>query len=496
MLVRPRVVVVGGGISGLVTAYHLSRGPLPQRPRVTLLENADRLGGKIRTVELAGHRVDLGPDAFLARSEPMRRLVEDLGLAGHVVGPATSGAYVYSGGRLRRLPPGMVFGVPERLAPLLRSRLLSPAGTVRAGLDLVLPRTRLSEDPSVGELLRPRFGEQAFDRLVEPLLGGVHAGRADLLSARSTVPEIEALARGNRSLYLALRRRRMAREQQAGSTGGSGQPRSGLITLDAGLSGLVEKLTARLVEAGVLIRTGLRAGPVQRADGSYRLATSAAGAPAEPVTADAVVLATPSYVSAEVLAGLSAGAAGLLSEIDYVDVASVLLAYPRAAVGRRLDATGVLVPPGEGRLVVGCSWLTAKWAHLSDGPLVLVRAQVGRAGDRRWLDYDDEALVAAVHAEVSSVLQVSDDPALSHVQRWPQALPQYAVGHERRLARLDAALAELPGVYLTGAAYRGVGLAGCVAQAERVAGTVLAGLDLLPTPETPGPDRVPEGASS
>ncbi len=506
MQARPRVLVVGGGISGLVTAYLLSQGPPAQRPRVTLLETADRLGGKIRTIELAGHRVDLGPDAFLARSEPMRRLLAGLGLTGHVVGPATSGAYVYSGGRLRRLPAGMIFGVPERLTPLLRSRLLSPAGTVRAGLDLVLPRTRLPEDPSVGELLRPRFGEQAFDRLVEPLLGGVHAGRADLLSARSTVPEIEALARGNRSIYLALRRARLARERRAGRPLTTAAP-TGLVTLDNGLGTLVDALAAHLVQAGVLVRTGVQAVRLERTEEGYRLALSAAGAPVDPVSADAVVLATPAYASAELLSELAPRAAAALREIDYVDVASVVLAYPRAAVTRRLDATGFLVPPGEGQLVVGCSWLTAKWGHLAHGPMILVRAQVGRAGDHRWMAHEDDALIAAVHSEVAPVLGVSCSPELAYVQRWPRALPQYAVGHERRLGQLQAELADLAGVYLTGAGYRGVGLAGCVAQAEQLAALVLGTLHPAPeppapeppapeppAPEPPAPDRAREGA--
>jgi len=301
---------------------------------------------------------------------------------------------------------------------------------------------------------------EVFDRLVEPLLGGVHAGRADHLSARSTVPDLEALARSHRSLYLALRRRRRGKPVAP--------PGPTLVSLDGGLGRLVDALLARL--GAVDLRFGTAVTGLVRDPAGWRVVLG----DGSDLAADAVVLATPAYATAELLAPHSASGAAALREIGYVDVATVTLAYPAPSVGRRLDATGFLVPPRDGRLVVGCTWLSAKWPHLAGGPEVLVRCLVGRAGDDRWAAYDDAALADAVHGELAEVLRLAGPPTAVHVQRWPKALPQYAVGHQGRLDRVAAALAGLPGLHVTGAAYRGAGVASCIAQAEQVARLVAA----------------------
>lgn len=466
MQARPSsVVVVGGGISGLATAYFLQRAAGPELA-VTIVEASDRLGGKVLTQQIAGLPVDAGPDALLIRIPAMRALLAELGLTDAVVGPGTPGAYLWSRGRLRPLPPSSLFGVPQKLLPLLRSGLLSPLGLARAALDLLLPRKRPGDpagdgdDPSVGELLRPRFGSQVFDRMVDPLLGGVHAGRADLLSARSTVPEIVALARRSRSIYLGGRRR-------AAHPAPSGPA---LVTLEGGLSRLVDALVGAL--EGCDVRLGARVEGLQR-DGSGYLLRLTDG---RELGADAVVLATPAYVTAGLLADIAPEAAASAAAVPYADVASLTLVYPRASLTRELTGTGFLVPPEEGLLLVGCSWLPAKWPHLADPSRVLIRTMVGRFGDTRFVDMDDDELVARVHAELVLTMGMSAAPEQAHVQRWPRAMPQYTVGHQARLDQLDRALARAPGLHVTGAAFRGVGLASCVGQAERTASEVLAHL--------------------
>ncbi len=467
---QPRVAVVGGGISGLASAYYLRTLDDRCRPDVTLIEADDRLGGRIRTSRVAGTPVDTGPDAFLSRSPRLRALVEELGLTDTVVAPS-SGAYVWSRGRLRPLPPGAVFGVPERLMPLLRSGLLSPLGVLRAGLDLVMPSTTMPADPSVGEMLRPRFGTEVFNRLVEPLLGGVHAGRADVLSAASTVPELESMARRSRSMYLGLRRQRAARARAAAgaaAASGAGAPAGpALVGLSGGLGSLVSALAERLPAAS--IRLGAQVLSMDRTVGGYRLHVSDGAV----VDADAVVLATPAFAAADLIEHLVPQTAETLREVPYVDVASLTFAFEPTAVGHAMRGTGFLVPPEEKRLVVGCTWLSAKWPHLAGGSTILVRCLVGRYNDSRFMALDDEALTRAVYEEISGVLGLTGEPVQVHIQRYPQAMPQYTVGHAGRLTDIDAGMAQIPGMYLTGAAYRGVGLAGCVAQAATVAGTVL-----------------------
>lgn len=456
---RPKVVIVGGGVSGLATAHYL-HGALGRGVQLTLVEGGSLLGGKVANQQFSGHLVDTGPDALLVRVPAMAALLQDLGLGDQIVAPAALGAHVWSRGKLRRLPTGTLFGVPDRLIPLMRSGLMSPAGLARAAMDLVMPRRRAATpDPSIADLVTPRLGSQVFNRLVEPLLGGVHAGRAAELSAHSTVPDIERLARNNRSLYLGLRKMRRHAPPATGAPV--------LVTLNGGLGRLVEALVARL--AGDDLRLDTPACSVARVGNQYRVDL----AERQAITADVVVLATPAFATAGLLADLAPDAASVLAEIPYVDVATIWLSYPRSALGRPLDGTGFLVPPEEGKLLVGCTWSSAKWPHLADDNLVLIRCMVGRRGDRRWLDMDDQSLVRRVHDELVQAMRLSATPEHQSIQRWPAAMPQYLVGHQGRLDALNAAVQHLPGLHLTGAAYRGVGLASCVADARRTAQDVV-----------------------
>jgi oxygen-dependent protoporphyrinogen oxidase len=452
---RPKVVIVGGGVSALATAHYL-HSHLGGGVQLTLVEAESRLGGKVANQQFSGHLVDTGPDAVLVRAPAMAALLQELGLGQEIVAPASLGAHVWSRGKLRRLPTGTLFGVPDRLLPLMKSGLMSPTGLARAALDLVLPRRRSSSpDPSIADLVIPRLGSQVFDRLVEPLLGGVHAGRAAELSAHSTVPDIERLARNNRSLYLGLRKMRRHAPPATGAPV--------LVTLTGGLGRLVDALVARL--AGDDLRLDSPARAIARVGNGYRVEM----VDGQSIAADVVVLATPAFATAGLLADLAPDAVSVLAEIPYVDVATIWLSYPRSAVGRPLDGTGFLVPPEEGKLMVGCTWSSAKWPHLADDNLVLIRCMVGRRGDRRWLDMDDETLVARVHDELVEAMGLTAAADQQSIQRWPQAMPQYLVGHQDRLEALNAAIDHLPGLYLTGAAYRGVGLASCVADAKRTA---------------------------
>jgi protoporphyrinogen/coproporphyrinogen III oxidase len=457
---RPRVVIVGGGVSGLATAHYIHHH-LGTQVRLTVVEGGSKLGGKVATEEFSGHLVDTGPDALLMRIPAMAALLDELGLGDQLVSPSPLGAHIWSRGRLRRIPTGTMFGVPDRLIPLLKSRLLSPLGLARAGLDLVLPRRRhVSDDPSIADLVGPRLGPQVFDRLVEPLLGGVHAGRAAERSARSTVPEIAALAGKNRSLYLGLLRLRLRPKpsKKAGPV---------LVTLAGGLVRLVDALVERLADADLRLGSTVRL--VARDGDGYRV--DLVDGPS--ITADAVVLATPAFASARILADLAPDVTSVLEEVPYVDVATIWLAYPRSAMGRPLDGTGFLVPPEEDKFLVGCTWSGAKWPHLADDNIVLIRGMVGRRGDTRWITMDDETLVRRTHEELVEAMGLTGGPVDHSIQRWPQAMPQYLVGHSGRLDALKAELNHLPGLYLTGAAYRGVGIASCVADAERIARDVV-----------------------
>ena len=452
---RLRVAVIGGGISGVAAAHFLSRADEATRPEVHLIEAGNRLGGKVLTRELAGYPVEAGPDTLVLRTPEHRALMDELGLTGDVVTPAAQGSYVWSRGRLRNLPVGAVSGLPSRLWPLIRSGLISPVGLARAGLGFVVPRrTSHSSDPSIGELVRPPFGDEVFERIVAPLLGGVFSGPADLISARSTVPHIMALTGSGPALYFSLRRLRRSTAAGAGSK---------MCTLQTGLSALVEALSS--ASTGCTVRTSVRAESLERADDGYRLALS----DGTTLRADAVVLATPAYATAGLLEPLAPQASAALREVAYNALATVLLAYPEPAVSRPLDATGFLVPPCDGRLIVGCSWLSAKWPHLVGGGMTLIRCVVGRYGDQEWPQLDDDTLAGRVHDELVQAMGMTAPPAQVHIERWPQATPIYTVGHGDRVGRVEAALADLPGLHVTGAAYHGAGVASCLTHAQNTA---------------------------
>jgi oxygen-dependent protoporphyrinogen oxidase len=451
---------------------------------VTVLEADGRLGGKIRTSSLGGVPVEEGPDTFLARVPHARELAAALGV--ETVAPATGKAFIWTRGRLRRLPTGQVLGVPVELGPLLRSGVLPPAAVARAGLDLLLPRRRpgLSADPSVADVIGARMGQAVVDRLVEPLVGGINAGRADDLSLAATAPQLAAAA-GSRSLILGLRRgRRPTPTTTATAPAAAAAAAAGPLFLGVtgGLGQLVDRLAAALAEAGVDIRPGTAVRHVEpdRDAGGYRVVTADGTA-----LAAAVVVAVPAFAAGPMLRGAAPAVAADLERIRYASVAVSTLAYRPADVGSPLDGAGFLVPRIERRLMTACTWSTSKWPTLAESGLVLVRASVGRSGDDRFADLADDELVDQLHRELSAIIGVRRPPVTSLVSRWPDGFPQYQPGHQRRVDRIEAGLAAaLPGVVVAGAAYRGLGIAACVRQAEEAATATSARLS------TPGGGKI------
>ena len=463
-----RVVVVGGGITGLATAWYLRSGAGPIRPEVTVVEASDRPGGKIRTEELAGVPVEAGPDTFLARVPWATDLAREVGLADDLVPPATGQAFVWHDGRLQPLPGGTVLGVPVTARALLTTPLLSARGRARAALDLVLPRRPGAADPSVAEVVGGRLGREVLDHLVEPLVGGIHAGRADALSLRSAARPLATAARRHRSLVLGLRSER-------------GNEGSGPVFL--GVAGGMERLVARLVaslDGGELrLATTVRSLTVE--DGRWRVACE----PGPDVVADAVVVTVPAFAAAALLAGVAPGASQELERIRHASVVTATLGYRPEALSRPLAGSGFLVPrvASESRdgwfryepdpLLAACTFSSVKWPALAGSGLVLVRASAGRHGDDRALALDDGDLVARLHTELAAMVGVTAPPVTSRVDRWPRSFPQYEPGHEERVGRIEGALASHPGLFVAGAAYRGLGIAACVQSAESTAGQVM-----------------------
>lgn len=462
---RPHVVVVGGGIAGLSAARFLVHGGA----RVTVLEGGPQIGGKLRVSRVAELPVDEGAESLLTRRPEGMELLRELGVAQRQVHPAVSGSAIYSRGALRPLPSGQMMGVPADLRALAASRILSPAALARAALDLVLPKTPLGSDVSVAGYIGARLGPEVVDRLVEPLLGGVYAGRAEELSLEATLAPIAAAARTHRSLIAAVRSLNGAAPKGAGPV---------FASLPEGI-GALPALLADSMGTDCRIRTRAMVRHLARQpDGTWRLTFGSAHQP-ERLDADAVVLAVPAQPAARLLAEEVPAAARELAGIEYASMAIVTLVYPAAAFPRRPTVSGYLVPAVEGRQVKAVTFSSVKWPQLAEQApdLMVVRCSIGRFGEEHLLQRSDEELKAAAIAELAQVCGVGGLPVDSRVTRWGGALPQYAVGHADRVARIRAAVAAVPGLAVAGAAYDGLGIPACIATARAAASRVLRELE-------------------
>ena len=449
------VAIIGGGIAGLSAAYYLRRHNENTPLQVTLIEADGRLGGKISTEPFADMPVDRGPDAFLARVPWVTKLCRELGLDDELIAPATGKTWLWTRGRLRELPEGLVFGIPTKVLSIARSGILSPWGVMRAGLDFVLPQTHLPEDPSVTQVIGSRFGEEAVERLVEPLLGGIHAGRTDRLSLMAVAPHLAAVAKQHRSLISGLRKQRLPP-----STGNAAT----FLTLSSGLERLVERLQEELHDVDVQLNNPVSS-ITRQSDGRYCI-TSANGAD---VIADGIVLSIPSWEAAKILQTMAPEAASDLTGIQYSSVAVVTLGYQPSAFPRPLDGSGFLAPRIDNRLHTACSWATNKWPELRRSGLTILRCSTGRLGDDRPMKLDDDELVKQLHAELVEVMGAREYPVKARVARWERSFAQYEPGHRARILRVEAELTKQPGIFLAGSAYHGSGLAACVHDGETVA---------------------------
>ena len=492
-----QVAIIGGGISGLATAYYLQRqaaqagAPL----HYTLIERSPYPGGKIQTETIAGFGdapfiIEGGPDSFITQKPWALQLAREIGLGDRLLGTndRQRKVFVLNKGKPTPLPDGVLLIVPTRFMPFALSPLISPLGKLRMGLDLLIPPKRDNQDETLADFIRRRLGDEALDKIAEPLMSGIYNAEAERQSLLATFPRFRDIETQHGSIIrgmLASRRNGVghgspaspAKSSASPTTGTSAKPLSMFVSLRGGTQELVDTLVAKLT-GDLRLNTGVTAiSPAPQ--GGYRLTLSDGST----LDATQVVLATPTFAAADLLRSFAPVAADNLDTIRYVSTGTISLGFRRADVSHPLNGFGIVIPRSEKRPINAITWSSTKFDHRAPGNHVLLRVFFGGSRNPEIVDHSDAEIYATARAELHALMGIDATPVLHRIYRWYNATPQYDVGHLDRVAAIEAALP--PGILVTGSPYRGIGIPDCVHQAQQTAAQLWVQLSTQPVLEIP-----------
>ena len=458
----PEVIIVGGGISGLSTAYYLARGGVAS----TIVESRPRLGGVIQTEQVEGCTLEAGPDSFLSIKPAALDLIRELGLADQVIGSNDHlrVTYVRKHGRLVPLPDGLMMVAPTRILPLLTTALLGWRTKLRMGMELLRAPQAKAGDESVAAFVEEHYGAEAVDYLAEPLLSGIYGGDPRALSVTAVLPRFVELA--NR--YGSLTRGVLAERAKAMQSRASAPAPPLFRTLKGGLGQLVDAVVRSIDGQAHVLQA--RAETVERSGTGFRVRAGGAWLPA-----DRLVIACEAHSGAALLGPVDGRVAELLGAVPYSSSMTVALGFDAADFARPPGGFGFLVPRKERRRLVACTWVGTKFPHRAPEGKIVARCFLGGMDDAGILEETDEAVLAAVLDELREIAGVTAQPRFWRIARWPRSMAQYAVGHPQRVAELEARVAAIPGLYLAGNAYRGIGVPDCIRMGKAAAAAILAG---------------------
>lgn len=447
-MAKMKIGVIGGGISGLAAAYRLRQAGHD----VMVMEAGDNVGGKVHSEQVDGFVVEHGPNGYLSSRLPQARLIKDLGLEAEIQ-PAEAAAkqrYLFMRGALR--------AVPSDLKALLKTDVISTRGRIQMAFEPLIPKLKENIDESVYGFAARRFGEEAAELLVDPMITGIYAGNARSLSLRAASPTLHAFEQRNGSVLRGAIAKKLRGESGA---------RGHLTSLKGGMSTLIEALHRFLGDDAVLVNHPIRR--VRQMPRGWRVFSKGNA----PQTFDSLVFATPTYVTAELLASHAPDIVEPLEAIEYAPVGVVALGFREGTLPRALDGFGYLIPSSEQRKILGVLWPSTIFNGRAPAGFELIRTMVGGAWNPEALDQSDEDLKQMVLSELSATLGgPMPDPVFSRIIRWPQGIPQYTIGHLDRVAAAEAAVAQLPNVHLAGNGLYGVSTSDCAARAEELPGLV------------------------
>ena len=461
-----KIVIIGGGISGLATAYSLEERAKREGKSVsiTLLEKKNQIGGNILTERVGDFLIEGGPDCFLSEKPWAIQLCEKLGIADRLLctNDEYRKTYIYWKGRLRELPEGIMLMIPTRFFPLLKSDLFSLAGKLRMGMELFIPKRKSGGDESLSEFVRRRLGQEIVERVAEPLVAGVHAENPDAMSIKSRFPRFVQMEEEYGSLIKGMLAKRKIMLNSE-----SGKPKwTMFMTLKNGLDELPLTIVKALKMTTII--TNKEVSEINKVSG-YKIYLKNR----DTIDADVVIFATPSYETGRLLRGLNSSISDQLDTIPYVSTATISLAYKKDSILHPMNGFGFLVPRVENRRIMGASWVSRKFSYRTPDDSILIRCFIGGSRNEELVSLDDKDMLKMIKEELKDVMGISAEPILTRIYRWEKAMPQYIIGHDERVSRIEESILKYPDMFVTGSAYRGGGISECIKNAQLTAESVL-----------------------
>jgi len=471
-----RIAIVGGGISGLAAAFALEKQSAQGAPlEYALFESSSRFGGVLITEHVNGCLIEAGPDSFLTEKPWASDLCREIGLGDQLIGSNDPDrkTYILVKGRLVAIPDGLMFMVPTKILPAVLSPLFSTSTKLRMAQEWFHPPRKADHDESVAEMVKRHYGAGMVDRLADPLLSGVYGGEASQLSVRAVLPRFAEMEATHGSLGRAML---ATRQKIARASAGPAKPL--FTSLKDGMQQMVDTLVSRLPASS--LRPGTVVQSLQKQDGGWMVS---AGYDSDQF--DAVILAAPAHVAAQLLHAASAELAKELAAIQYTSSITVNLVYDQKVRSSLPPGFGFLVPRSEGKRMLAATFVHNKFPHRAPPDRALLRCFIGGAGNDQVLRRSDEEILSGVREDLRQIIGLAAEPQFTRIYRWEGAMAQYGVGHLERLQRIDSRLAQLPGLALAGNGYRGIGVPDCVRSGSEAARRVVAALGLgeagLPT---------------